>query len=746
MWLQIRRKRMFSKSKKLFLFQIIQKKSKLFVLSILVSLCFLFTPFSAFAAWRDDVVPVANEIEEKILPKVLDKQTQIDFEQLLETFRGSDNPLLVGDVAISLMANLLQIADQNSDPELAEHIKTINSALTWIMVEPYEELTNRFQTRVEQYLKEYFGDDFIRIEFFDKEEGFRFGYRVKVYLNSLDVPIDYYVKTHMGGFIDVGHMSSHMTIENAALREVDPKELFIYDLLDRIGIGSETHIFFGEGATDFYIMTRDAGFDRATKTQGRFLSYSELMKGSEFSSAREEILKASAQWEQGATLTCRDAIEAEKGLGDVAQSIVHNLSAANIWSNLFLVTDVIEHGPNFGFMLHESSLPKLKLLDFIAPDSKRHTWTYMRNYRDIDLGLYDARVFPGSLDVDYRNTTDGVSKYVLRLRNLSLKILAAKKIIAMVEAGEIPLNNETIDAANAHVQEILRKCPGFEDRERELDDLDCYARGIKYNLEKFREDLSLFYTDDYILSILERLLPEDNFVVIPPAAAMLGHAELLDAALRNAIVEAINGNVVVMPIHIHSNHWVGTVFRHQANGVIQVIYIDPQGDPMVGYKQGEIKKKIRGIIAGMYALPDANYSFVNLWSRQQGNGYDCGPFTVDNLVRIARNAARLDGLNRNEIFATAELRQPLDGNARDIRAEHDAILNPPVPSEESAVRLDEHVPVDLGNLAFPTGSNEPGNNATSFFADETWGEERRVAESEIALREPSHFYERGSLR
>lgn len=70
--------------------------------------------------------------------------------------------------------------------------------------------------------------------------------------------------------------------------------------------------------------------------------------------------------------------------------------------------------------------------------------------------------------------------------------------------------------------------------------------------------------------------------------------------------------------------------------------------------------------------------FIDLHLRQQHNGVDCGLFTVDNLIRLARyahdNAETLDGLDRDAVIEAAGLQHPPGGDAAAIRAEHNDIF------------------------------------------------------------------------
>lgn len=195
------------------------------------------------------------------------------------------------------------------------------------------------------------------------------------------------------------------------------------------------------------------------------------------------------------------------------------------------------------------------------------------------------------------------------------------------------------------------------------------------------------YTDDHIHRILrEHFLPRrDNFIVTDPAAAIFGNAELLRNVIARAVRAALDGRIVAMPIHLHGNHWVGAIFRRQADGAIQVIYNNPQGY-VIDLEQNAVRfvENIQAIVALSGRAPN----IIDLHLRQQRNGVDCGPFTVDNLVRLARYAhdyaAELDNLDRNSIIEGAGLQHPASGDATAIRTEHNVIfsaLGLPVPRE-----------------------------------------------------------------
>jgi hypothetical protein len=74
----------------------------------------------------------------------------------------------------------------------------------------------------------------------------------------------YHAKTHRGGYkVDF----------SSAIKSVDLKELLIYKILELLGIGPETHYI---DVKDFYIVTKDVGYDEPSKKQGEFFTYGQL--------------------------------------------------------------------------------------------------------------------------------------------------------------------------------------------------------------------------------------------------------------------------------------------------------------------------------------------------------------------------------------------------------------------------------------------------------------------------------------
>ena len=182
-----------------------------------------------------------------------------------------------------------------------------------------------------------------------------------------------------------------------------------------------------------------------------------------------------------------------------------------------------------------------------------------------------------------------------------------------------------------------------------------------------------WYTEDNIAQLLQRLLPNERFHII--AQTQFENDDLLRANLNQAVANIIGNpdHVALMPVHLHGNHWIGMMMHQQANGDIQVVIINPTGGEIEEESNAALLIQILENI--IEELGDGNHlRIADLMLHQQYNGYDCGPFTVDNLVRLAYNAHRLDHLSPEDIVEIAHLQWPGEAGAREIREAHNLIL------------------------------------------------------------------------
>ena len=178
-----------------------------------------------------------------------------------------------------------------------------------------------------------------------------------------------------------------------------------------------------------------------------------------------------------------------------------------------------------------------------------------------------------------------------------------------------------------------------------------------------------WYTEDRMREILNFFLEGDEYAVI--AQTQFEHGDILTANINAAVGAAMAGQIAVMPINLHNNHWVGTVIRRQSTGEIQVIYIDPMGTDLDDESNADIfMDAIQSVTRELN--PDYPTPIINILSiAQQTNGNDCGPFTLDNLINLAR--AQLDHLTPEQIAQYIHV--PVTGEADILRIEHSEILN-----------------------------------------------------------------------
>ncbi len=201
-------------------------------------------------------------------------------------------------------------------------------------------------------------------------------------------------------------------------------------------------------------------------------------------------------------------------------------------------------------------------------------------------------------------------------------------------------------------------------------------RAFIVDQEEVDTNPGLWYTDEQVKGLLsDHLSDENKFTVSAPAANVFDDAHLLKTATQNAMQAAIAGTVVVMPIHLHGNHWVGAVFRVQKVNEnitkIQVIFNNPQGYII------DLESNAVAFVETIQAVaqeiaPGVSPTIIDLHFKQQLNGNDCGPFMVDTLIKLATTNGLENLTERDAILAKVSL---LSGNANTIRNSHNGVLS-----------------------------------------------------------------------
>jgi len=134
------------------------------------------------------------------------------------------------------------------------------------------------------------------------------------------------------------------------------------------------------------------------------------------------------------------------------------------------------------------------------------------------------------------------------------------------------------------------------------------------------------YTEDDIAVVLKHSIKPDTVII---NHASLTELDLLKGTLMNTIYGDLiaDGNKsAVIPLNTGNEHWVSMVIKHNKdNGALTFIYNDPLGKPIEN--RPELVKIIKEIV------PEARIH--DLKTLQQLNNTDCGPFMVDNLIKLA---------------------------------------------------------------------------------------------------------------
>ena len=192
--------------------------------------------------------------------------------------------------------------------------------------------------------------------------------------------------------------------------------------------------------------------------------------------------------------------------------------------------------------------------------------------------------------------------------------------------------------------------------------------------------IELWYTDSQIMSILNRQLTGERYNIITPT--VFENNDLLSENIRVAITAAVAGDISVMPLHLHGNHWSGivitSVLDQNENAVgVNIIFNNPQGQRLSDEPNFvQFQQLVMDISLELFN----NNHYVNiidLHYGQQSNGNDCGVYTVDNLIRIASAPGlRASGLEADVILEVSNLRSHLNASEiLELRNMHTDILS-----------------------------------------------------------------------
>ena len=175
--------------------------------------------------------------------------------------------------------------------------------------------------------------------------------------------------------------------------------------------------------------------------------------------------------------------------------------------------------------------------------------------------------------------------------------------------------------------------------------------------------LDYLYEDRDIEALLKLSLNQDKILIQPVLSLKESYRDTLKEAM-NETIESIRydeNEAAVIPLETGGKHWVCLAVTKDKDGKMVFTYNDPMGTP-ISERQDLVK-----IIQEM--APEAK--IVDLHTKQQQNYVDCGPFVVDNLVKMATGQPILD------------TQQSQNAGAR-LRAEHSLAISSNQAAEHAA--------------------------------------------------------------
>ena len=278
---------------------------------------------------------------------------------------------------------------------------------------------NILKEKATEYFKNIYGSN-INFEFIQKEEGVQTGSKM-IITNEYNNTYTYFIKTHQHG--------SRSTRKSTTT--LDPKEIFIYKLLEQLKIGPQVEFFYNSHSKGgFYIATRDAG----EKIQKKFFTYKKYK-------------------------------DEKKDL----QKIIEPVALTDIFARIFCLQDVTTNDGNFGFVEHENSIDT-KIIDFEVKSSA----SYQTN------GIFDGFKSGNGL---FNYSNDKFLIETLQKREVNQRIKTAHNVINKY------LTQDKLTKAIDKAKKCVKQYQEYVNDTNKYNDLDNYINAIKINLTNFTKGL-----------------------------------------------------------------------------------------------------------------------------------------------------------------------------------------------------------------------------------------------------------------
>ena len=260
--------------------------------------------------------------------------------------------------------------------------------------------------------------------------------------------IQYYIKTHHGG------SKGGQSRENP----VDPKELFIYKVLEFIGLGPKVYFFFNQlSNATFYIATQDVGFSRSNEKQ----KTKQFMTIQDF---KEKLLSL------------------DSDIHKFDDMILYSLAISDILSRIFSLQDILTNLNNSGFVINIHKV-KYKIIDFVV---------------DTRINYYCDRIYDGYLSGNgmYHYLGDTfLNKYLKDISMLEKANIAKGAIQKYFFRTKDKLSlSDAIENASMYVLQYVndnKQYLGIEiNQDDPQHDFNRYVTCAKLTLNKFLQDMN----------------------------------------------------------------------------------------------------------------------------------------------------------------------------------------------------------------------------------------------------------------
>ena len=154
-------------------------------------------------------------------------------------------------------------------------------------------------------------------------------------------------------------------------------------------------------------------------------------------------------------------------------------------------------------------------------------------------------------------------------------------------------------------------------------------------------DVNSWYDHNHINDLLRYHLPHtsDYVVIAPLLLNNVGNFNgAMSQAIQQAVAETIMGQIVVMPMNLNLNHWIGVVMW-QEEGNLRVFYNDPLGNRLEGHNVATEIVQLLTQYTNEFYNQHGTVDFYDAQIQQQTNYNDCGAFTTQNGIIIATSRA-----------------------------------------------------------------------------------------------------------